>query len=91
VSHDLSLAHAQIDNLEEALEAISKCKRAKRTHVSKGGSLEVENAVGILTQREVDEQMQAERRCRGGDGQASLPTTYCCSKCRKTEHNARTC
>jgi hypothetical protein len=91
VSHDLSLAHAQIDNLEEALEAISKRKRAKRTHVSKGGSLEVENAVGILTQREVDEQMQAERRRRGGDGQASLPTTYCCGRCGKTGHNARTC
>jgi hypothetical protein len=91
VAHKLAIATAQIDTLEEALEALSKRKRAKRTHVSKGGSLEVENAVGILTQREVDEQMQAERRRGGGGGGAGPPTTYRCGKCGKNGHNARTC
>ncbi|KAI9774751.1 MAG: hypothetical protein M1839_001618, partial [Geoglossum umbratile] len=54
------------------MEALNKRKRAKRIHVSKGGSIEVENAISILTQREVDEQMQVEKRCEGGDGRAVL-------------------
>ena len=91
VAHNLSLAHTQIDSLEEALEALSKRKRAKRTQVSKGGSLEVGDGVGISTQREVDEQMQAERHRRGGDGRAGPATTYRCGKCGKTGHNAQTC
>jgi hypothetical protein len=91
VAHKLAIATARIDTLEEALEALSKRKRAKRTHVSKGGSLEVENAVGISTQREVDEQMQAERHWGGGGGGADPPTTYRCGKCGKNGHNARTC
>jgi hypothetical protein len=91
VAHKLSLAHARIDTLEEALEALSKRKRARRTQVNKGGSTEVGNAIGISTQREVDEQMQAERRRGGGDGGAGPPTTYRCGKCGKTGHNARTC
>jgi hypothetical protein len=91
VAHKLAIATARIDTLEEALEALSRRKRAKRTHVAKGGSLDVEDGIGISTQREVDEQMQAERRRRGGDSGAGLPTTYRCSKCGKTGHNARTC
>ena len=91
IAHNLSLANAQIDTLEEALEALSKRKRVKRTHISKGGPIEVENAIGILTQREVDKQVQAEKRCGGGDGEAGSSTTYRCGKCGKTGHNARIC
>ena len=49
ITHNLSLVHARIDTLEEALEAVSKCKKAKRMHVSKGGPIKVENTIGILT------------------------------------------
>jgi hypothetical protein len=57
IAHNLSLAHARIDTLEGAIEALSKCKRAKRTHVQKGGTLSSGEATDILTQREVDNQM----------------------------------
>ncbi|KAH0536837.1 hypothetical protein FGG08_006335 [Glutinoglossum americanum] len=79
ITHNLSLANDQIDTLEEALEALSKYKRAKRMHVSKGELIEVENTISILTQREVDKQVQAEKHCEGGDDGASLSTTYHCS------------
>ena len=87
VAHNLSLANARINTLKKALKALSKRKRAKRTHVSKGGPLEVENAIGILTQREVDEQIQAEKYCGGGNGGVGLLTTYRCGKYGKTRHN----
>ena len=91
IVHNLSLAHAWINTLEEALESLSKYKKAKRTHVSKGRPIEVENAISILTQRDVDEQIWVEKCCRGGNNGAGSSTTYHCSKCGKTGHNARTC
>ena len=91
VAHKLAIATARIDTLEEALEALSRRKRAKRTYVAKGGSLDVEDGISISTQRKVHEQMQAERRRRGGNSGTGLLTTYRCSKCGKIVHNAYTC
>jgi hypothetical protein len=91
LAHKVSLLVAEVDTLRKANEALSKRKRAKRTYVQHGGALSIGEATAIVTQREVDEQIQAEKPWRGGGGGAGLSTTYCCSKCGKTGHNARTC
>jgi hypothetical protein len=90
-AHRVSIMNAEITTLRKANEALSKRKKAKRTHVHKGGALSVGEATDILTQREVDEQMQTEKRRGGGGGGVGSTTTYRCGKCGKIGHNARTC
>jgi hypothetical protein len=89
--HKVTLLISEVNTLRKANEALSKRKRAKRTHVQKGGTLSAEEAADILTRKEVDEQMRVEKSCRGGGGEVGPPTTYRCSRCGKTGHNARTC
>jgi hypothetical protein len=91
LAHKVSLLVAEVDTLWKANEALSKRKRAKRTHVQHGGALSVREATAIVTQREVDDQVQAEKHYRGSRDRARSSATYCCSKCGKTGHNVQTC
>ena len=91
LAHTVTLLVAENHTLREANKALSKRRRAKKMHVRRGGALSVKEATDILTQREVDVQMQAERRSGDGGGGAGTSTARHCSKCGKTGHNARTC
>ena len=91
LAHTVSLLVAENDTLRKANEALSKRKRAKRTHVSKGGPLSVQEVIDILMQREVDSQVLTEKRCGGVKDKAGSLATRHCGKCGKTGHNARTC
>jgi hypothetical protein len=55
--HRLTLAEARISTLERANEALSKCRRAKRTQIHQEGALSIEEAKDLLTQKEVDVQV----------------------------------
>ena len=65
LAHTVSLLVAENDTLRKANEALSKRKRVKRTCVSKGGPLSIQEATDILMQREVDSQVLTEKRCGG--------------------------
>ena len=82
--------NAEITTLQKANEALSKHKKAKRIYVYKGEALSIREAIDILTQREVDKQMQTEKRCRGSRGRVDSIITYCCRKYRKIGYNVQT-
>jgi formylmethanofuran dehydrogenase subunit E len=84
LAYRLTLAEARISTLERANEALSKCRRAKRTQIHQGGALSIGEAKDLLAQREVDVQVAADQK-------ASSSTTYRCSKCGRAGHNMRTC
>ena len=80
MTYRLTLAEARISTLERANKALSKCHKAKRTQIHQEEVLSIEEAKDLLAQREVNVQIAADQK-------ASSSTTYCCSKCRRAEHN----
>jgi len=91
IAHQNTLVMAENYNLRKANEALSKRRRAKKTHVCEGGALTAEDGRDILAQKEVEKQVARERRENwGGDGER-LATARRCGNCGKPGHNARTC
>jgi hypothetical protein len=80
LAYRLTLAEARISMLEKANAALSKRRRAKKSRIQQGGALSIQEAKDILS------------RSKKSVGQSSgSRTTRCCSKCRKTGHDARKC
>ena len=82
---------AEIRTLQKANEALSKRRRAKKTHVRLGGPLTVGDAQDLLAQKEVQEQVDRETRENGGRRIRTETAPRRCGKCGKPGHNARTC
>jgi len=91
LAHTVTLLSAEIDTLRKANEALSKRRRAKKTRLRQGGALSIEDAQDILAQKDAEAQAKADRRSRGGAGEAGPSTSRRCSKCGKAGHNVRTC
>jgi hypothetical protein len=91
LAHSVALMTAEIGTLQKANEALSKRRRAKKTHVRLGGSLTVGDAHDILAQREVQEQVERETRENSGRRTRTETAPRRCGKCGKPGHNARTC
>ena len=70
VMHQMALLTAEMSSLCKANEALSKRKKAKRTHVQLGGSLTLQAAIDLLgpgaVGGEVVQEMQAESSSTGG-------------------------
>ncbi|RAL64550.1 hypothetical protein DID88_002024 [Monilinia fructigena] len=92
LAHENTLLSAENRTLRAANEALSKRRRAKKkTQLRQGGVLTGQEALDILSQQEVDIQIQRDERQKGGNSNGEASSNRCCSKCGKTGHNARTC
>ena len=89
--HRVALLEAEVSSLRKANEALSKCRRAKKTQVHQGGSLTTRDVQDLLDQKAVDEQLQQETRESGGRSRRARAKERHCGTCSKTGHNARTC
>ncbi len=87
----MTLLSAKVRTLRAANEALSKCRRAKKTRVRQGGALIVEDAQDILAQKDVDEQVRRDLRAEGGIRKEGQPSGRHCRTCGKAGYNARTC
>jgi hypothetical protein len=91
VSHRVVILEAEVRTLQQANEALSKRRRAKRTRLQDGGTIDGSQARQIMAEKGVVEE---EERVEG-EIRVSLkrPRTgsRLCGVCRKTGHNARTC
>ena len=50
-----------------------------------------QEAIDILSQQEVDIQIQHDEYQKGGNSNGEASSSRCCSKCGKTGHNTRIC
>ena len=91
LAHTVTLLTAETHSLRKANEALSKRRRAKKTRVRQGGVLIVQDAEDILAQKDVDEQVRAERSAAGSTKGAGPSTARRCGNCGETGHNVRTC
>ena len=85
------LVQDRVRTLEIANHTISKRRRAKRTFIQDGGTLNLETARDILAAKDVEEQITLENRTNGGGEKRISSALWRCSKCGKTGHSARIC
>ncbi|KAJ3455278.1 hypothetical protein MRS44_013878 [Fusarium solani] len=89
--HELALLRAEVRDLQQANETLSRRRRAKRRRLQKGGVMTVGEAREAIDQMNVDGQVERESSRRGGQGGSGRPRERRCGGCGKTGHNARTC
>ena len=91
VMHEVALLRSEVSSLRKANEALSKRRRAKRTHVQLGGLLMVQDAKDLLDQKAVVGEVAQEKEPDSGSAGGARTKVRCCGVCGKPGHNARTC
>ncbi len=91
VMHQVALLRAENALLCKANEALSKRRRAKRTHVQLGGSLAVQDAQEVLGQGAVGREGVQETQPGSGSTGGGCTKVRCCGIYGKPSYNARTC
>ena len=89
--HEMALMRAEIQDLRQANEILSRRRRAKRTRLQHRGKMTVEEGRDLTDQIDIDTQVVAELSKSGGQGRSARPGVRRCGTCGKTGHNARTC
>ena len=87
----MALLQAEVAELQEANTIISKRRRAKKTRIRQGGSLNVQEAEDLQDQKDVELQVRQETRENGSGLRRGQARQRCCGVCGKPGHNARTC
>jgi len=91
VVHSHALLEATIANLEEANQAASERRKRKKKRIQKGGTLSQAEADDIVEQRDVEVQLEAERRQERVRAGSSAGGIRRCKNCGEAGHNKRTC
>jgi hypothetical protein len=91
IMHENALLRAQVHNLQQANETLSRRRRAKRTRLQKGGVLTVREAREVIDHMDVDRRVEGASSTSGGQGGSARPRERRCGGCGKTGHDARTC
>ncbi|KAJ0125886.1 Cytochrome P450 monooxygenase yanC [Fusarium oxysporum f. sp. albedinis] len=89
--HRIALQEAEIRELRQADDMLSRRRRAKRTRLQKRGNMTIGNAQDSIDQIDINTQVVAESSRSGGRERSQGPKVRQCSICGKTGHNARTC
>ena len=89
--HSHTLLEARIANLEEANQAASERKKRKKKRIQKGGTLSQAEAEDIIEQRDVEIQLEVERRQERVRAGGSAGGIRRCKNCGEAGHNKRTC
>jgi len=91
LAHQNTLLHAEIHTLRTANEALSKRRRAKKKQIRSEQALTVEDAIDLISQKEVVKQIRRDGSVLEGSQNRGLLKEKRCSICSKTGHNVRTC
>jgi hypothetical protein len=89
--HSHTLLEARIASLEEANQAASERRKRKKKRIQKGGTLSQAEAEDIVRQRDVEAQLEAERRQERVRIGSSAGSIRRCKNCGEAGHNKRTC
>ena len=91
MAHELVLLQAELKDVRAANELLSKRRRAKKTRLQQGGSLSIQEAEDLVTEKEIGKQIQEETRQSSRRIEGAEPRAQRCGICSNTGHNARTC
>ena len=91
IMYRMAFLTAENASLRKANEALSKRRRAKKTHIQLGGSLIVQDVKDQLGQKAAVGEVAQEKEQDGGGVGGGRTKVRCCGVCGKPGHNARTC
>jgi len=91
IMHENALLRAEVKTLREANSSLAKRRRAKKTRLRHGGTLEVGEGLDLLDQKDVDAQLREATRASSSRARRAQPREQRCGICGNTGHNARTC
>jgi len=91
IMHQAVLLRAEVTTLQRVNEAVTKRRSRKKRRIQKHGSLTIAEGAEIVSQMEVVEQLQQERRQEAEQSGTSLRSAPRCSRCKEPGHNLRTC
>ncbi|PSN60491.1 hypothetical protein BS50DRAFT_593598 [Corynespora cassiicola Philippines] len=89
--HSHTLLEARVASLEQANRAASERRKRKKKRIQKGGTLSQAEAEELVTQRDVEAQLEVEKHEQRARTGASRGGTQRCKRCGKAGHNKRTC
>lgn len=88
--HSHTLLEAQVASLKQAISAVSERKKRKKKRIQEGGTLSQAEAESIVVQRDVEAQVEVERREERARAGASRGGIQRCTRCNIAGHNKRT-
>ena len=91
VMHQVALLNAEVEQLREANAAVSKRRRAKKSRISEGGSLNIEQGQHLQRQRGRERPQMVKGRGRRTPPRPKATRNRHCGTCGKEGHNSRTC
>ena len=87
----MTLMYKELRTFRKANEALSKRRRAKRTRLQDGGSLNLEEAQVLIAKKEAKRSKRQKLSEEGDDAEAGPATQQRYGNCGKAGHNVRTC
>jgi hypothetical protein len=85
------LLKARVKEFESVNEALSKRRRAKKSRIRVGGPFNIYDAIDIITEKDMQEQLIEEIRVGGGRPRRTPAGPGHCNTCGKIGHNTRIC
>jgi hypothetical protein len=91
VIYEMMLLKTRVKELKSANEALNKRWRAKKSRIKAGGPLNIYDAIDIITEKDVQEQLIEEIRVGSGRPRRTPAGPRHCNTYNKIGHNACTC
>ena len=91
IMHSAVLMRDRIISLERANDAAVKRKQRKKKRIQKRGTLTKAEGEEIIAQKNVNDQLEGEKRQSKAQSGASRQAIARCGRCREPGHNSRTC
>jgi hypothetical protein len=88
--HRLTLLEAKNATLRTANKVLSKRRRARKTRIRQGGSLNFRDAQDLIDQGDMDRQIERETREKSSRRKRVETRERRCGRCGNPGHNART-
>ena len=90
IMHENALLKAEVQKLRKANNSLAKRRKAKKTHLRKGGILSIGEGQDLLDQKDVNAQLGEETRASRSRAKRAQPREQRCGIYGNTGHNART-
>jgi hypothetical protein len=89
--HEMTLIRAEIQDLRQATEMVSRCHGAKGSQLQTGEAMVVDEGRQVIDRLDVGVQVECESTRSGSRGGSAQAKERGCGGCGKTKHNARIC
>ena len=91
LTHEVTLLRTEVKDLRRANEAATQRTKRRRKRIQREGTLTKAEGAEIIAQKDVEEQLNEERREGEVRFSSSRRAKVRCTRCREQGHNSRTC